>query len=243
MKQIVISATLIALALMFIAMPLILAENQTSDSETNNTLVISPPPVPTLYSDNNSFSEGDLELNETVSAGRIFGQQMRVWFTFNQEKKIEAELQLARLRLIQANIAARNNNSVAMEKALDAHERIMNRTRDMMSKLDGSSDFKGLNDSAAKLVGLERAIQVHERRISFIQTKLNNSNLTDEQRTKLESRLEHAQNSTAHLVQVSEDRKTNLTERIMNLRNITEEQARNIVEQRQSRIEQRIASK
>ena len=230
----------IALALVFAVMPLALAENNTDLPE--EPALIAPPPI--SIEDNssqvNEDNEADLELNESVGSGTILGQQIKLWFTFNKEKKMDQELKLARIRLIQANIAMKNNNTVAMEKALAAHERIMNKVEERMNQIKEGPKLNKLNDSAVKLVGLERAIQVHERRIAFIQDKLENANLTDEQRSKLEARLEKAQNNTAHLVQISEDKKENIKNRLMTVGNLTEEQAQALVEQREETIEQKI---
>lgn len=239
--------TLMLFALMFATMSFVIAEDNATVSDSNQSdLLISP--TPTLYSDNvsdnSSNLEAELEMNESASTGDVVGQQFRVWFTFNQEKKAEAELQLAKLRLIQARIAAKNNNTDAMERAMDAHDRIMQRVQDRMGRLDGSSDLNGLNDSAVKLTGLQRAIQVHELRVEYLQNVLNNSNLSEQQREKVELRLEKAQNNTAHLVQVSEDRKDDLKTRLMAVGNLTEAQVEQIMEitrppRPENRVEQR----
>ena len=243
MKTQIMLVAFIALALVFAVMPLALAENNTDLPE--EPALIAPPPI--SIEDNssqvNEDNEADLELNESVGSGTILGQQIKLWFTFNKEKKMDQELKLARLRLIQANIAMKNNNTVAMEKALAAHERIMNKVEERMNQIKEGPKLNKLNDSAVKLVGLERAIQVHERRIAFIQNKLENANLTDEQRSKLEARLEKAQNNTAHLVQVSENKKENIKNRLMIVGNLTEEQAEELIEQREETIEQKIENK
>lgn len=247
MKTQIMFGTLMLFALMFATMSFVIAEDNATVSDSNQSdLLISP--TPTLYSDNvsdnSSNLEAELEMNESASTGDVVGQQFRVWFTFNQEKKAEAELQLAKLRLIQARIAAKNNNTDAMERAMDAHDRIMQRVQDRMGRLDGSSDLNGLNDSAVKLTGLQRAIQVHELRVEYLQNVLNNSNLSEQQREKVELRLEKAQNNTAHLVQVSEDRKDDLKTRLMAVGNLTEAQVEQIMEitrppRPENRVEQR----
>jgi hypothetical protein len=229
---------IVALALMLLALPLILAEENVTCqiSENATACLISSPPVES----NNSIIEEELEMNESVSSGTILGQQLKIWFTFNQESKLEQQMKLARLRLIQANIAAKNNNSIAMEKALEAHERIMNKINESISKLEGKIDLKGLNNSAVKLIALERAIQVHELRVEHLQYVLSNSNLTDQQREILENKLEKAQNNTNHLVEISENKKDNIKTKLMAVGNLTEEQAELIMEQKQEKVEQQI---
>jgi hypothetical protein len=231
-------------ALMFATMSFVIAENESTVEDTNQgDLLISP--VPTLYSenvsDNSSTIEAELEMNESASTGDVIGQQFRNWFIFNQEKKIEAELRLAKLRLIQAKIAAKNNNTEAMERAMDAHDRIMGRIQERMDRLDDHSDLNGLNDSAIELDGLQRAIQVHELRVEYLQNVLNNSNLSEQQREKIELRLEKAQNNTAHLIQVSDDREEEIKTKLMAVGNLTEDQVEQILEiTRPPRLEDRV---
>lgn len=178
----------IVLALMFAVVPLILAED--ASIEENSAVVTSTETTETA--DINTESE-DIETTETVSQGEIVKKQIGLWFTFNQEKIAEKQLELAKLRLIQARIAAKNNNTEAMEKALEAHERILTKFQERMEKV------KAKNVSAEKLTGLERAIQVHEARITKMETILANAELTDAQRTRIEAKIAHAENVTSHL--------------------------------------------
>lgn len=172
----------------------------------------------------------ELGLNESVSGGEIAWKQFKLWFTLNEEKRIESELDLARLRLIQARIAAKNNNSEAMLKAMEAHERIMERVQERMNRLENSSDGSELNESAEKLVGLERAIQVHERRINFLNNTLQNANLTDEQRERIEEKIAKAGNVTAKLDELQEAKMDKLKTRLMAVANLTDDQAEKVLE-------------
>lgn len=184
--------------------------------------------------------ELDAEENETASTGEILTTQIRSWFTFNQEKKAELELKIAKLRLIQAKIAAKNNNTEAMEKALEAHERIINKVQERMSKLDGASDAQGLNNSAVKLIGLERAIQVHEARIARLNLVLENANLTEKQRENIEARISKAEEVTEKLQEISDEKQEKIKTKLMAVKNITEEEAEDLVEQRVEKIEQKV---
>lgn len=224
-------STLMLFALMFATMSFVIAEDNFTISDSNQSdLLISP--TPTLYSDNvsdnSSISEAELELNESASTVDVIGQQFRVWFTFNQEKKAEAELQLAKLRLIQARIAAKNNNTVAMEKALDAHDRIIARVEGRMA------DIESRNLSTEKLRGLERAIQVHENRMAKLDEILSNANLTDEQRARVEDRLAHVENVTGHLNDLEQQRQEIRDQREAN--RTAREQAREANQQARERL-------
>ena len=182
------------------AIPLALAEDNESDTNDDSSDAIS------LYNDTSNIPEGmvispgpnnsdEIEDNETASGMDVFKARMGIWFTFNQEKKAEKELGLADLRLIQARIAARNNDTAAMEKALEAHERIMDRVQIRIGELNLSAD---------KLVGLNRAIEVHTAQLGKLQNLLANANLTDAQRTRIEARITHTNNVTANLMAIQE---------------------------------------
>jgi alanine racemase len=56
--------------------------------------------------------------------------------------------------------------------------------------------------SAEKLTGLQRAIEVHQLRITKLQGILVNENLTSEQAEKIQERLDQAVNNTEHLKEV-----------------------------------------
>ena len=164
------------------------------------------------------------DLNGTVSAGTIAWKQIGLWFTFNQEKKAQKELELARLRLIQARNAAKNGNMDAMQKALDAHDKLINRVQDRINAIDGKGDAKSVRDSATKLIGLERAIQVHEARIAKLTNLLANENLTDQQKTVIANRLSKAENNTAKLNELEVKKKEQISIKLRAVTNLTEEQ-------------------
>jgi hypothetical protein len=210
MKAILTTAIIAVFMMAAFAMPMISAENNTDDSsdaialynDTSNlpdNIVIMPlPPASGENSEINQEAEDDM--NESDGAGKIAWTNVKLWFTFGQEKKAQVELQLAKLQLIRAKIAANNNDSEAVEKALEAHERILERVKERISKMENSSR----ESNETKLVGLERAIQVHERRMNFLNNVLENANLTDAQIAKLETKLAKMENVTAQLRNLSE---------------------------------------
>ncbi len=151
------------------------------------------PHYPDCGSDSVQTSVDDLNENESINGLKMGWRNVEIWFTFNQEKKAEKELDLARLELIRAKIAAKNDNSVAMEKALDAHQKILDRVEKRVGKV--------------KLTGLERAIQVHEARIAKMNEILANANLTAEQKTKIEAKITKATNVTAKLSELNNEKK------------------------------------
>jgi predicted DNA-binding antitoxin AbrB/MazE fold protein len=136
------------------------------------------------------------DLNDSDVGGfKLLVQELKVMFTSNQERKAQAELELARLRLIQAKIAAKHNNTVAMESALDAHNKLLERV---------NATIKAISNKKGNITGLERAIQVHERRIELLNEILAKVNLTEAERAKIEVRLGHVENVTEKLKALQE---------------------------------------
>jgi hypothetical protein len=182
----------IALFLMLFSFSFALAENETVNS-SDVPMLISAPVEDSVLNETEA-------IDETEAAGNLFWKRAGIWFTFNQEKKAEKELKLAELQLIRARIAARNNNTQAMENALEAHKKLIERVQERVSKIENGN-------ASEKLTGLDRAIQLHQTRIARFNAQLNNSNLSAEQIEKLQERIEKAQENTQHLREVADERR------------------------------------
>ena len=157
-----------------------------------------------------------------VSSGKIFWKEVGLWFTFNQEKKMEKEMELAQLRLQQAEYASQNNRTKAAEKALDSYNRLMEKAN-KRSELIKSKEIADSN--VLQLAAMDQAILVHQERIEKISNILATANLTDEQRANLEERLSKAQNSTLHLQEVQASKEDKIKTKIMAKGNLTEDEA------------------
>lgn len=168
----------------------------------------------------NPVSDVDDSLNESVSGWSIAKQTMSVWVTRNQEKKAEKELDLARMRLIQARVAAQNNNTEAMEKALEAHNRVLSRVQNRVKAIEGSNE----SENAEKLVGLDRAIEVHQIRINRTVQQLEATNLSVQQQERLRSAISKAEESVQNLQNVQEAQMERVRTRMMALSNMSEDE-------------------
>jgi len=205
---------IVMFALALVSVSLIAAEDNMNDNgssaialynDTSNIpegMVISPAPIdPTI--------DAEATLNESQDAsGMALGwKKMKAALTFNQEKKTQLELELAKIQLIKAKIAAKNNNSAALEKALAAHEAIMNKIQDRMAKAEKDKT------KAEKLKGLNRAIQVHERRVEKLNALLTNTNLTEDQRTRIDAQIAHTTDVAANLTALQQKIKDRIAEK------------------------------
>lgn len=233
-------ATLMVLTLMFVAMPLAMAEDsaiavidnsasaETTDSEAASNLISANPTTETLTQsvDVQTTAEINDDLSEDVSGFQVGMAKFGLWFTFNQEKKAEKELKIARLELIRARIAAKNNDSQGFDNALAAHDALIDRIKTRLSDMDGETTKEGVRGTANKLVGLERAIEVHETRIQKLNDILSSdSNLSEEQIAKIQARLDKVQSNTDHLKEVEADKKEKLKTKLMAVGDMTEEDA------------------
>jgi hypothetical protein len=102
------------------------------------------------------------------------------------------------------------------------------------------ADGDKINETAAKLVGLERAIQVHERRIAFISNVLANANLTEAQREKLELKLEKVKGVTSKLEELNQAKQEQIKTRLMAVKNMTEQEADQLMEQAKERVKEKL---
>lgn len=218
-------------------LPLILAETNESLENNSESLILANE---NTNQEINSLNEEELGLKEDVSDMAIAWKRFKLWFTFNQEKKIERELELARLRLAQANMAAKMNDSSKVEKALEAYNRIMEKVQKRVNSMAPNSDSRELNSSIDKLVGLERAIQNHEERVMYLKKVLENSNLSETQRARIQKRLNQLENTTNNLVRIQEKNMERTRTRLMAIENLSEEQAKNLMQQRQEQLRTRV---
>lgn len=209
---------IIAFALMATALfatASVLAEDAVVSGETSTTNAIT--------------SEVSDNLSESVSGLKIGWENMRLWFTFNNEKKAIQELKIARLRLIQAKVAAQTGDTDAMQKALEAHDKLIDRVKQRVDAIDGEATKEGIRNSAEKLVGLERAIEVHDARISKLNEILASANLTDEQRAKLEEKIAKAENNTAQLKELEAAKEDKIKTRLRAVGSMTETEADSVM--------------
>jgi hypothetical protein len=210
---------MVVLALFMLGLPLALAEDvpMLISANTNSSIDVSQ-----------DIEDIDAELNETVSSWQINKEKMKNWFTFNQEKKTERELKIAKMLLIEARIQARNNNTNAMEKSLEAHNRILEKLQERIGKINQEPSAL---DGAQKVIALERAIQAHEATIARWQTLLENESLTEEQIAKIELKIQKAENMTAKLGEIQEAKRDKFKVKLMAIGNLTDEEAESEIEE------------
>jgi len=210
---------MVVLALFMLGLPLALAEDvpMLISANTNSSIDVSQ-----------DIEDIDAELNETVSPWQINKEKMKNWFTFNQEKKTERELKIAKMLLIEARIQARNNNTNAMEKSLEAHNRILEKLQERIGKINQEPSAL---DGAQKVIALERAIQAHEATIARWQTLLENESLTEEQIAKIELKIQKAENMTAKLGEIQEAKRDKFKVKLMAIGNLTDEEAESEIEE------------
>ena len=233
MKQILL---LVILASALFAIPFALAQEDTSNTTEDTPMLISANTVTDANTEIEAEAEADLE--EDVSSWQIGRKTVGLWFTFNQEKIAEKQLELAKLRLVQARVAAKNNNTEAMEQALEAHERIMEKVQARMQIIASK------NLSSDKLVGLNRAIQVHEARISRLSNLLESANLTEEQRTRVEARIQQQTEVTENLNEVQsriQERVQEMTQKVEELKEEAESENKTVQQVWEEQREERQA--
>ncbi len=226
-KQVMLVA-LLGIALMLSTLSFVLAE----DSNDSSSAIA-------LYNDTSNLPDGIViapapgnisdDFNET-SSWKIGWQQIKIAMTFNEDKKAQMELKLAEMRLNQARHAAKNNNSEAMQKALEAHDRIIQKIQERVQKMESRGDENSTKEKIGNLYALQQAVQVHEERIAKLGALLENENLTEQEKQVIQMRLEKAQNNTAHLQEVQTEKEDKLKTKLMAVANITEEQAQSIVD-------------
>jgi len=211
----------VAIFLVLFSFSFALAEN-TNDS--NVSMLISAPVA------------DDLSSVSDVSSGAVFWKEVGLWFTFNQERKMEKEMELAQMRLQQAEFATVHNRTQNAEKALEAYGKLIER----VNKRGESIRANNASVGALKLAAMDQAILAHQQRLMKISDDLNNANLTEEQRVRLEERFAHAENVTGHLQEVQSEREEKIKARLMAEGNLSESEAENRIEKAKENAEEMV---
>jgi hypothetical protein len=173
-------------------------------------------------------------LEGSANALDVGMNQVQTWFTFNQEKKAQLELKLADLRLIQAKIAAKNGNAEAMQKALEAHNRIIEKVQNRISKMDGADNADKVKASYASLSRIQSSIETHEARIEKLKDILADENLTEEQMVAVEARLKQAEQNTGALKELQLNKKEQVKTKLRAVGDMTEEEINSEVQMLES---------
>ncbi len=131
--------------------------------------------------------------DQTGYGWKLGWEKFKLGFTFNQEKKAQKELDLAKLRLMEAKAMAQKGNLEGMEKAKADHDKLMTRVQGRLDKL--GEDQKNLGS----MIRLQNAIDVHEAQMENLKDVLTSGNLTDDQRAKIEAKIALMENNTLQL--------------------------------------------
>ncbi|MCX8159063.1 MAG: DUF5667 domain-containing protein [Candidatus Pacearchaeota archaeon] len=152
-------------------------------------------------------------------------EKLGVAFTFNQEKKAQKELALAKKRLMEMRKMAEKGNVKAMERAQQKHDALIENAQARLALIQEDTTETKAKLAAEKVIGIERALKAHQNRIEVLQDILAEKNLSDEARTAIESAIERMENRTKVMEQKLEERKERVKTR---LRAITEKSEQEI---------------
>lgn len=158
----------------FMASSMILAAQKDSDMSEENLLI-----------------SNNLKDEQVPSVWRYSWEKFKLNFIRNQTIKAERELQMASWKVAEARMAAQNGDLKRSERAIAENEKIIARVQERISKMDNASLTQGLGN----------AIQVHEQRMVNLNVALQNANLSEEQRTRIEAQIGKIDNVTNILEQ------------------------------------------
>jgi chromosome segregation ATPase len=159
----------------------------------------------------NSSDSINVSADEQVPSKFRYGwEKFRLHLMWNETNKLQHEFKLAKWKLQEAKFEAKKGNFEAADSALEEQESILENIRLRVSK------FNETNRTLTP--GLDQSISVHEERLANLKLLLESSNLTDEQKIKLEMRISRLENNTQHLQdvrdKVREKREDKLQERL-----------------------------
>lgn len=228
MKTLVLTG-LLALILVMAVFPQVIAERPTECIGSDNQSLESPDCV---------ISPASVEeTNETVTPAQLRRARWQMWFTFNKERKAERQLQLAEMELIRARMAALKNDSKTLHEALKNQEELLEKVRNAVENKREKNTEQGLNESTTWLTGIDRAVEVHENKITRLNLLISEgTNLSEEQISLIQQRINQTQQTIEHLKEVQTEQGERIKKKFMAIENLTEEQVEGKLNQIRNRI-------
>jgi len=129
---------------------------------------------------------------EIPSTFRYNWERFKLNFIRNQTRRAEREIQLARWKVTEARIATQRGNIEKAERALRENEKLMQRVQERISKIDNNQSLTP---------GLDNSLRVHTERINSLNAFLEETNLSEEQRVRIEARIDRIKNVSQVLEQ------------------------------------------
>ncbi len=157
-------------------------------------------------------------------------ERINLALTFNKVRKAEKGLEIAKERLLEAKKMAEEGNVKAMERAQVEHDKVIEGVKARIGELQEDKTENRTKESIREVVGLQRAIQVHEYRIEVLKDVLAKEELSDEAREAIREAIEKMENKTEVMKQKAEERKGKMKIRLMAIIEKTEEEVEEEIE-------------
>ena len=190
-----------------------------------------------LISSGNSINDSmglNLSAGVTPDSGlyglKLGWEKMKLMFILNSEKKAQRELDLAKLRLVEAKVMAEKGNEKAAEIALLQHDKLISKVEKRITDFKEGNTEQNIRDRVKDLAVMERSIQVHSERIESLRNILAEENLSSEKRDLIEQRLSSIENVTEHLKEISGEKRDRIEKRLMNVTGRSENETRKEIE-------------
>src|SRR3990172_1898246 len=170
-------------------------------------------------SDDNLEGDPGITPDSAMYGLKLGWEKAGLWFTFNQERKAEKEMEHARRRLLEVRKMAEKGNIKAMERAQEKHDELLAKAQERLASIQEDSQESQIKDTARKVVRLEIAARAHENRIEVLKDILAEKNLSDEAKVAIEAAIARMENKTANFEFRLEEKKDRIKTR---LRAVTE---------------------
>lgn len=150
---------------------------------------------------------------------KLSWEKFKLAFTADQEVKAHKELKLASKRLVEAREMVDRGNAEGFVRAQAQHELMLQRAQTRLESIDRDGSADNIRAWARIVVGLETAVEVHEYKIAALRERLDDANLTAEQRARIEASISKMESKTEALKTKLEEREERIKTR---LRAVTE---------------------
>ena len=232
-KKMKVLSFLLATLLVFSMLGVIAAAQEAEDDE-GGLLITSASAETAIAQDVIPESETGATPDQPLAYGlKRFGENVKLFFTFNQVAKAKLELALARNRLLEARTMIKAEKLADAGKAQEAHEKILDRVRKRIIAITAleAEDEADLEEN----VGLEEELLEHEDDIEKVETEIElevKENLDEDEQEEADNLIGKIKNSSSETLTDIETKRETIKDRIKAIKEMSDEEIDALVEEK-----------
>jgi len=139
-------------------------------------------------------------------------ERLRTNLALNNEKKAELEIANAEERVAEAAVMAKKGNLKGLEKALEVHERNMQRAQKAINKMDSNGDEESAKADLERTIRIQNKLEAHAEKATAVKARIlerQADKMSEEQLAKMQQNFDRIIAKASEVKQTTEQKQEN----------------------------------